>query len=408
MSSEARPVYAATVRRIPKPPSSPPNPSATRTTATPPRSRSPRMSAPPSPSTPASTPSSPAQCNSTFKATSTPPRSHSSSTLPSPKIMPERADRCGFKETVIKSEFLGLVYQAIGNIDVRVHFDDGAGAGVTRKAFFDNFLAKKPTMEVVRFFRSFLPPAQSHYRVFETSLIPVLDPTGFEKRNKTVHDITFSDMYDLITTLRFSDRHREAAVYETLCAAVTSTAFAEEWRTNTTSVSSAAAEARKVELVSLDDVDDAVASQEEKKNRRVAIQLRIATKRFEETRKVAAVIVWEEALMKKGWIKTDRISVNSLENQIAGIQKQLHTINVIHVSALVLATVFFVYRSYHVQLHLNSSSIHHNSVHVFSPSGCVRKFVEEHGLRCREYWFKLNPECEAVEIDRPSPTRVHG
>ncbi|KAJ7692851.1 hypothetical protein B0H17DRAFT_1280603, partial [Mycena rosella] len=58
------------------------------------------------------------------------------------------------------------------------------------------------------------------------------------------------------------------------------------------------------------------------------------------------------------------------------------------------------------RLRLNSSRIHQKLCTCVRVDGCVRKLMKEPGLGCREYWFKLNPDSKAVEVDPPLPMRV--
>ncbi|KAF8204223.1 hypothetical protein K438DRAFT_1964588 [Mycena galopus ATCC 62051] len=120
------------------------------------------------------------------------------------------------------------VYQALGNVDVRFHFGEGAGAGVSRKGFHE-FIASNPVSNLTRFFKNLIPSSQRNHSVFERTvhLKTLLDPISFEDRNKVVHDITFADMDDFLTTLRYSERGPEAAVYEMVCAAITGVPYSD-------------------------------------------------------------------------------------------------------------------------------------------------------------------------------------
>lgn len=76
---------------------------------------------------------------------------------------------------------------------------------------------------------------------------------NIERRSKVAHDITFKDVAEVLHILRLSNRGKEAAVYETLTAAITNEDFSEAWETNTQLIATAATAARKSDVVSLDE-----------------------------------------------------------------------------------------------------------------------------------------------------------
>ncbi|KAJ7293073.1 hypothetical protein C8J57DRAFT_15466 [Mycena rebaudengoi] len=143
-------------------------------------------------------------------------------------------------------------------------------------------------------------------------------------------------MYDLLNTLRLSNRGREAAVYETLCAAVTGKAYTENWKNDAFLISMAAAQVRRNELCTYDD-DDRV-SEEEKRNRRVAIQLQNAAKHHENNRKAVVISIVEDSLTQNGWVKTDRMA--KMEQDIHRMEQDLQSVRFLQLLTIVILLLF--------------------------------------------------------------------
>ncbi|KAJ7119062.1 hypothetical protein C8R44DRAFT_789937 [Mycena epipterygia] len=249
-----------------------------------------------------------------------------------------------FRELAVKAEFITIVYRHLGNVDIHFDFtaaDSGAGAGtgVSRDSFYTDFIKKQRLAHLANFLEAFGPVAQHrHTIVTGTTLKDILDAQVFSECNKCVHNITFCDMYDLLVTLRYSDRGREAAVFETLCAAATATAYSDEWKSDKTRISVAAARAFSIDFLPLPKESAALTTAQ--KNRESAATLRHMAKKFEAGRAAISVTIYEETLAKKGWLNSDRIS--QLEERLTNHDRYLRVLSVGMV--LILGTLWFGHR----------------------------------------------------------------
>ncbi|KAJ7230610.1 hypothetical protein GGX14DRAFT_583979 [Mycena pura] len=210
------------------------------------------------------------------------------------------------REEIVIGELLSIaVYRFIGDFDVAYHFY-GDASPTSKKQFFEDLSARPK--DLVQFFKDLLPINQTRLRVFGNAvfLSDFLAYKNIERQNKAAHDITFKDVAEVLHILRLSNRGRQAAVYETLTAAITNEDFSEAWETNTQLIATAATAARKSDVVSLD--EDSEATPDMQKTRRIALQLRSTVKKYEARGEALAVSVFEQKLRGEGWVKTDRMA----------------------------------------------------------------------------------------------------